>query len=126
MMKVADDVTLDGVQDEKNGNRSTVVVGGTPTRASVSGSVLEAAIRCDPGWLVFLTDDTPFEEMLHIGLVRLQQPDTVRFRFLQDADWSVRVLPRPRLGIPFRSDVRFAWRGSRLRRHFVVDRFPRR
>lgn len=150
MIEIAGDVTLDVVHDERNGNRSVVVVNGMRTRACVSGSVLEAAVRCVPGWLVFLTDDTPFEEMLHIGLVatsgelldtstigamygtgtfeslRLEPPDTVRFRFFQDADWSIEVFDRPRLAIPFRSDVRFAWRGRRLRHHFRIDRDPKR
>lgn len=149
-MEIADDVTLSVVPDEKEGNQSIIVVDGRPTEACVVGSVLEAAIRCDPGWLVFLTDDTPFEEMLRVGLVgpsgrlldsatiggpyatgtfealRLEPPDVVHFRFIDDADWWIRVLPRPRLALPFLSDARGAWRGARLTHHFVIDRQPRR
>jgi hypothetical protein len=149
-MRLAGEISLRplaaGSDDEP---RSEVVIDSRPTGSIVSGCVLEAAVDCAAGWLLFVTSDTPYEEMLTIHLLdrggrpldsahvggpyttgaftslRLDPPSTVHFRFIDNADWSVRVLPAPRRALPWWPDARGVWRGSRLTRHFEVRRQPR-
>ncbi|MGB7991851.1 MAG: hypothetical protein WCF44_20805 [Candidatus Methylophosphatis roskildensis] len=67
-MRIADDVTtrlIEG-QAESEPPQSAVVIGGSPSGTVVPGAVLEAAVRADGCWLLFMTDGTPFEEMLSI------------------------------------------------------------
>lgn len=50
---------------------SEVLVDGNPGRARVAGAVLEAAVRWDDFYLLFLTDDVPAEDNREPGdLVR--------------------------------------------------------
>jgi hypothetical protein len=137
---------LPGSEDEQP--RSELLVEGRPTGSVIAGCVLEAAVRCEPGWLVFATNDIPYEEFLNIHLLdesakpldsariggpnstgmfsrlRLEPPATVHFRFIDEADWSVRVLSRPKRTLPWRPDARGVWRGAGLTRHFEVRRTP--
>lgn len=125
---------------------SDVLIAGRPADSPVSGSVLEAAVRWSLGWLLFVTDDTPSEEVLAIHLLdnkgrlldsayvggpyttgtfsdlRLEPPATVHFRFIDDADWSVRLLDKPKRALPWWPDARGVWRGARLARYFQVHR----
>ena len=43
---------------------SQLVINGMPTGKPVTGAVLEAALACGDLLLLFMTDDTPFEESL--------------------------------------------------------------
>jgi hypothetical protein len=95
---------------------------------------------------LFVTDNTPSEEMLtihflddqgrlldsaHIGGpyttgsfsdLHLDPPATMHFRFIDDTEWSVRILQNPRYALPWWPDARGVWRGSRLTRRFKVYR----
>jgi hypothetical protein len=131
---------------------SELIDQGQPTGVVLPGAVLEAAVALDQsvsGHLLFLTDDIPYEEALRIILLgprfelldqaeiggayttgsfsglSLSPPDTLRFRFMGDADWSVRVLPRPALYVPCLSESRGVSRPWGWRRHFVVQGRPR-
>lgn len=146
-MRLTDDITLrpQPFNDEPSGE---VWIAGRSTGTIVSGCVLEAAVRCRRGWLLFVTDGVPYEDMLTIHLldergrlldsariggpyatgsfsqVRVEPPAIVRFRFIDDADWSVRVLDKPRPAVPWWPDARGVWRGARLTRHFELRRTP--
>ncbi len=146
-MQLCDDVELRPTARDPAAP-SELLIAGHAMASRVSGRVLEAALRCAPGWLVFATDDTPYEEMLAIHLVgldgrlldsariggpytsgsftqlRLEPPATAHFRFIDDADWSVQVWERPRFVIPFLPDARGVWRGARSTRHFKLSRRP--
>lgn len=124
--------------------RSEIELSGVATGVIVSGAVLEAGVACDRGFLVFLTDDVPYEETLSIHLLdragqlvdsatlgrayatgvftglALQQPDVVNFRFTGGHAWSVQVLSRPQLRLPFVAEAPGVSRRSGFRRHFVV------
>ena len=138
---------LPGSEDDEP--RSEVLVDRRATGSVIAGCVLEAAVRCEPGWLLLVTNDTPYEEFLNIHLLdestaqpldsariggpnstgtfsnlKLEPPSTVHFRFIDEADWSVRVLPRAKRALPLWPDARGVWRGSRLTRHFEVRRSP--
>ena len=127
---------------------SDVLIAGRPTGSPVPGSALEAAVRWPLGWLLFVTDNTPSEEVLAIHLLdgegklldsafiggpyatgtfsdlRLEPPATVHFRFIDNADWSVRLLGKAKPALPWWPDARGVWRGARLTRHFEVHRSP--
>lgn len=125
--------------------RSEVIVAGAPTGSTVAGAVLEAAVGCDAGFLLFVTDDVPYEDALSIHLVdakgqcidsarlgrayssgrfadlRLEPPDRVRFRFTGGLDWSVRMLSQPQWRLPFNAEAPGVVRPFGFRRRFVVQ-----
>lgn len=110
--------------------RAEVLLAGRATGWIVDGAVLEAALRCGERLLLFMTDDVPYEEVLsiqllgadgrvvdavalgggyatgHFGACTIEPPDAVRFRFIDDVEWCVRVLPAPRLRLPLWCAVR--------------------
>lgn len=126
--------------------RSLVLVNDRPIGDPIPGCRLEAAIECRPGWLLFVTDDVPFEEMLRVLLIgrdgqlidsatvggpyatgsfsglRLEPPSRVHFRFIDDADWAVDIFDRSRAAVPWWPDAKGVWRGSQLSRHFAIRR----
>lgn len=121
---------------------------GQATGQQVPGAVLEAASQWQSFTLLFTTDDTPFEELLHIHLLDAQlnlldsatvgvmystgsfsllesaEPDTLRFRFIGDTDWSVQVLPEPGFRVPLLSEPTGVSRPLGFSRHFVVRGQP--
>lgn len=128
---------------------SEVLLHGQATDQQISGALLEAAVLCQPGYLLFMSDDTPFEDMLSIVLLdtqghmldsarlggayttgsfealQWQVPDIARFRFIGDTIWSVRVLPRPQWRIPILSEPMGVWRSWGFSRHFIVSGKPK-
>lgn len=125
--------------------RSEVLIEGKPTGIVVPGKVLEAAIKVDAHrYLLFVTDDVIFEEMLTLLLLDISQgvieeltigdaytsghfealkvsPRSVSFRFIGDTTWTVKVSASPALKLPF-SDPRGVSRPMRLRKN--IDIFP--
>ena len=52
------------------------------------------------------------------------EPDTLRFRFIGDTDWSVQVLPEPGFRVPLLSEPTGVSRPLGFSRHFVVRGQP--
>ncbi|MFA5120194.1 hypothetical protein [Zavarzinia sp.] len=127
---------------------SAIAVDGHSGR--VEGVVLEAAVVLeaeDPiqGWLFFMTDDVPYEDMLTITLTdaglrpldrarigapyvtgtfrapRIDGPGRLSFDFIDERRWHLAVLARPTLALPFVGDPRGVHRPLRLHRHFTLD-----
>lgn len=120
----------------------------TPTGRQVAGAVLEAAAEWQGFYLLFTTDDTPFEELLHIHLLDADlrmldtatlggiystgsfvllesaQPDTFRFRFIGDTDWHIQILPAPSFRVPLLSEPTGVCRPLGFKRHFIVRGRP--
>ena len=127
---------------------SDIWLHGSPTGKRVPGAVLEAAVELDRHYMLFMTDDVPFEETLGIFLLddrlnvvdsarlgglystgsfsalELCEPNTVRFRFIGDTTWSVRVLSRPELRVPVLPDAPGVIRPFGFYRHFIVSGRP--
>jgi hypothetical protein len=144
-MQIATNVTLSRLPD-RDGTRSVVLISNQSVGTEVAGCVLEAAVECTPGWLLFVTDDTPDEQMLAIHLLdrgghlvdsaqiggpyttgtftdlRLEPPSVVHFRFIDDADWSVEVLDRPHFSVPWLPDAKGVWRSGQFTRQMTVRR----
>jgi hypothetical protein len=123
---------------------SEIMIGGMPTGKIIGGAVLEAALRWDDFTLMFLTNDIPFEDTLHIyllddalnivdsarlgamyatgifGDLDLTQSDTVRFRFFGGIVWTLLLLPKETFVLPFLSDPRGVGRPFRFSRRFQL------
>lgn len=126
--------------------RSEIVCHGIPTGTLVAGIVLEAALRCDVGFLLFLSDDILHEDSLRIYLIdehyaltdsatlgamyatgafsdlQIISPSTLRFRFFGDTTWTLEVFPHRRwrlLPAP-----RGVHRPLRFHQHFRLDGSP--
>lgn len=125
-----------------------IIRNAAPTGVRVAGATLEAAGQ----WLGFLllltTDDTPFEEVLHVHLfnAELQQidsasiggpyttgsfavlpspaEDTMCFRFIGHTDWSVQILPEPGFRMPLVSEPAGVMRPLGFLRRFIVRGHP--
>ena len=150
-MRIASELTTRLVHDGVNKGEapaSEVLVNGVSTGNLVSGALLEAAVQWENRYLLFMTDDVPFEEMLTIHLLDAQmnvldsasigspyasgsftslllnEPNTVRFRFIGDTLWSIELLSHPRFRIPFISEPRGVVRHLGFSRHFIVRGEP--
>lgn len=127
--------------------RSEVLIGGNSTGIIIPGKVLEAAIKIDSRrYLLFVTDDVIFEEMLTILLLDSSQgivekltiggayssghfedlrvsPRSASFRFIGDTTWTVKVSPSPTFKLPF-SDPRGVSRPMGLRKCIDISATP--
>lgn len=128
---------------------SEVLINGISTGKLISGAVLEAAVQWENYYLIFMTDDAPFEEMLGVHLLdaqlnildsaligspystgsfsslELSEPNTVRFHFIGGTTWSIELLSRPGFRIPFISEPAGVKRPLSFSRHFIVRGNPR-
>lgn len=113
---------------------SQIVFQGTVMETHLQGAVLEACIQVNDRYLVFMTDDCPYEECLRIyllgtdfsvlddvslgriyttgsfQLLDLIEPDTVAFQFYTDHPMSVAVLAQPQLCLPVLAEPRGVYR----------------
>jgi len=118
------------------------------TGRRVSGAVLEAAVKTGDHFILFLTDDIPYEDMLNIHLLddqfsvldsvtigamystgafsdmELTGPAELQFRFIGGTDWRLRLLPGPAFALPFISEPRGVYRKFGFKRHFKIENTP--
>lgn len=128
---------------------SEIVRDGRPTGRQVPGAVLEVAAVWRDRLLLLNTDDIPYEDVLHILLLdralnlldqaRLggiystgrfvplpsTEPDQLRFRFIGDTDWSIRMRDAPGWYVPYWSEPAGVTRPWGYTRHFEVRGQPR-
>lgn len=127
--------------------QSEIFIENHPTGIIIPGKVLEAAIRVDvKRYLLFVTDDVIFEEMLTILLLDLSEgiveeltiggaytsghfenltvsPHSTSFNFIGDTMWTVKVLESSMINVPF-SDPRGVSRPRRLRKYIDISANP--
>lgn len=132
---------------DTNQARSEVLIGGNSTGITIPGKVLEAALRVDERrYLLFVTDDIIYEEMLTLLLLDLSQgiveeltiggvynsgyfetlkvsPHSASFRFIGDTTWTVKVSTSPTFKLPF-SDPRGVKRPMGLRKYIDISASP--
>jgi hypothetical protein len=151
-MRIADQIALNPISEATDASSpvSELVVGGVPTGKRISGATLEGAVEWDSFYLLFLTDDIPHEEMLRVILLsaelevvdealiggpystgsfsslELSGTNAVRFRFIGGAPWSVHLLSRRALRLPFISEPRGVHRAFGFTRQFIVRGTPAR
>lgn len=149
-MRRADEISIK-ILDEGNDTTpptSEIVNAGAPSGKKVTGSFLEAAVQWRDFYFLFLTNNTPFEEVLamrlfdrdfalldsaHLGgpyttgsfsSLQLVEPDTLRFAFIGETTWTVQLFDRPHLRFPIFWDAPGVWRSPGFSRHFRVRGKP--
>lgn len=112
-----DDVNLKLISEttDTQSPKSEITIKGTRLQRIINGVDLELCVECSEGYLVFTTDDCPFEESLNIyllseeneiidnatifwpygtgsfKLLRLIDPDLVQFKFFCEKDWQIKI-----------------------------------
>jgi len=153
---MAQDFSLDAVpvtpgREAYEDRRSRLMRRGEDTGAVVPGTVLEAQIALDRGWLLFTTHGIPFEEGLDITLLDgsckvvdnaalfaayatgtfrnlvLATDDTVIFDFFGPRSWRVRLFRKPqfRLPVPWLVEPPGVHRRFGFTRHFALSEVRR-
>lgn len=141
LIKVQDATSLSQAQSE-------VVLGGSRTGIIVPGQILEAAVQVnDRRYILFLTDDVIFEESLTIALIDVNDgvkeivrlgneystgsfeglsvtADSIKFRFIGDCAWEIKISDTPRLRLPFGSDPKGVKREAGLKKYITISATP--
>lgn len=108
--------------------KSQVYIDEKATNSFIVGAFLEACIKIDRFYLIFMTDDIPSEDMLHIHFLNDQlslldtvtigsayatgsfkaleicEPNIVKFHFIGLTKWVVHVSQKKQLHFPYFSD----------------------
>lgn len=104
---------------------SFATIAGRTSKEALEGTVLEACVQYGNQYLLFLTDDIPFEDSLHIHLLdedlkrvdtatlgapyttghfrnlRYEDSGEITFEFFGNCVWEVSVSTQKRLRLPF-------------------------
>ncbi len=123
---------------------SQIFLNGMASDKSLVGACLEACFKTQTGYLVFMTENCPFEETLDIHLLdehlnvldsaslfwpyntgkfrllKKMEPNIVTFKFFDSAEWMVRVEKTKITHIPFFSEPKGVFRKLTLSRHFTI------
>lgn len=126
-----------------------VLLQGAACSTTVNGAVLEAAVRWRSFYLLFVTDDVPFEEGLNIHLLddhgrlldsatlggaystgnfrdlSLSEGNTLSFRFIGDTTWHLELLERSQFRLPLVSEPAGVSRRMGFSRHFILRGDPK-
>lgn len=124
---------------------SGIVAGRRETGQVNTGQILEAAIQWQGNYLLFVTDDIPFEDSLRIYLfdtgwrlldsaaigtmyatgtfshLELLPPNRVGFQMFDDACWMIELLEQAVVAFPF-SDPKGVSRPFSLHKRFNIHR----
>jgi hypothetical protein len=140
---------LAGPPTEQAMPQSEIILCGQTTGKLVDGVILEAAVRSGDYYLVFVTDDIPTEETLRIylfdlrltlidsatlgamystgtfGQLELSPPNMLRFAFFGDTTWTLGLLSRDELALPFTADPKGVSRPFKFHRRFRIYGRPK-
>lgn len=133
---------------ETESPRSQVLVNGKAVNSFITGAIFEACIKYRDFYLVFMTDDIPYEDALNISLLDSEyrvldyaalswpystgtfrlldfsRPNTVAFEFFGETTWKIELSSRKRIIIPFFSEPRGVWRKFGLSHYFKISGKP--
>ena len=70
-MQLTNEIALRPYSGEDEPARSHVLISGQLAPSSVSGCVLEAAVQCTVGWLLFASHDVPYDESVSLILLNV-------------------------------------------------------
>jgi hypothetical protein len=111
--------------EPSSADKSCIFLDGKPTNKSVEGAYLELCLKLGQQYLVFMTDDIPGEDMLHIHLLAedlsvidsatiggmystgsftnytVLEPNQITFNFIGGNEWRVEVLEDKVFSLPF-------------------------
>jgi hypothetical protein len=129
--------------------KSEVVIRKNPTGKLIDGAILEATVKWGDYYLAFLTDDIPHEDTLRIylfdshltlidsatlgamystgafGHLTLAPPDRLHFEFIGDTSWTLELLNRDELALPFIADPKGVSRPLGFHRRFRIYGQPK-
>lgn len=130
---------------ETESPKSEITIEGTKIKLAINGVYLESCIEYDEYYLVFTTDDCPFEESLNIyllsseneiidnatifwpygtgsfKLLRVADPNLVQFKFFGEKDWQIKIFNNKRFYIPYISEPSGVWRKINFWRFFGIS-----
>ncbi len=123
-----------------------IKINGSTTDSIMEGAILEAAIKYQEFYLVFTTNDCPYENTLNIHyldqdltildratlswpygtgsftLINILQPNRIRFQFFTRDDWEITLYPKAKWLIPYLSEPRGVWRKFKFNHHFKISK----
>ncbi|SBS25749.1 hypothetical protein MSP8887_00254 [Marinomonas spartinae] len=126
--------------------KSQIWVNGKAVDSFIEGEVCEACIGYENFYLVFTTNNSPFEESLNIQfldqncrlldqatlvwpystgsftLIGLTEPNFIAFKFFEETVWEIALYPSKKLVIPYFSEPAGVWRKFRLRHYFKISK----
>lgn len=129
---------------ETDSPRSQLVIDGKEVNSFIEGAVLEACIKHGSSYLIFTTNDCPYEESLSINLLNqsyeiidnavlvwpystgsfkildITQSNLVDFNFFEEKTWQVEIFSSKRILIPYVSEPCGVWRKFRLKHYFKI------
>jgi hypothetical protein len=144
--KEAVNLTIISEATETQSPKSEITIDGTKLKLTINGVDLESCIEYNERYLVFTTDDCPFEESLNIyllsgeneiidnatifwpygtgsfKLLSVIEPNLVQFTFFGDKDWQIKIFNNKRFYIPYISEPSGVWRKVKLWRSFSVSK----
>lgn len=148
-MQVVTTLSLSQVREETETAQaySDVLINGKSTGVIIPGKVLDAAIRVDGHrYLLFVTDDVIFEELLTVLFIDTSQgiidkvtiggayttghfenlavsPHSVSFNFIGDTKWTIKVFASPKIKLPF-TDPRGISRPRGVKKYIDIAHSP--
>jgi hypothetical protein len=123
-----------------------IKINGSTTDSILEGAILEAAIKYQEFYLVFTTNDCPYEDTLNIHyldqglrildqaslswpygtgsftLINILQPNRVKFQFFTRDNWEITLYPKAQWLIPYLSEPRGVWRKLKFHHHFKISK----
>ncbi len=123
-----------------------IYINETATDSILQGAILEAAIKYQEFYLVFTTNDCPYEDTLNIHyldqdlrildqatlswpygtgsfiLINILQPNRIRFQFFTRDDWEITLYPKAQWLIPYLSEPRGVWRKFKFNHYFKISK----
>ncbi len=129
-------------------DKSCIFLSGTQTHKNIEGAYLELCVKIDERFIVFMTDDIPSEDMLHIHLLdknlnvidsatiggmystgsfenyNLQEPNKITFNFIGGNEWVVELLKNKEFRLPFIFSPKGVYRKSLFNQHFKLHGNP--
>ncbi len=112
---------------------------------NIEGACVEACIQLKDEYLIFTTNDCPFEETLNIYLIdaennvvdsasiywmystgmlsdlTIKNPNTIGFTFFKDTPWNLEVFEKPQMMVPYISEPKGVFRKMKLKRRFRIS-----
>ena len=127
---------------------SEIIFEGEVVHKSIDGTYLELCIKRNNEYFVFMTDDIPDEDMLHIHLldegfnlidsvtiggiystgkfqnVSVQEPNHISFNFIGTNKWTVEALNRKQFCMPYLSSPKGSYRKNSFYQYFKLHGNP--
>ncbi len=149
-MKILDDqaFSIKSVSEstETGSPKSQLWINGKAIDSIIEGVICEACINYGEFYLVFTTNDCPYEESLNIHfldrnfraldhailvwpystgsfvLLDVIEPNLVTFKFFEDSIWEIELYSNKRVVVPYFSEPRGVWRSFKLKHYFKVSK----